>query len=386
MRIRIEARELKTLLEKVLPEVPKKPSLPILGCVLLEAKDNNLTASATDLETWLTVKTDKFNNNEDGKILIHSDDVKLITKLTGDIEIKLLHDKEIIFTTGKKAITIDNHDIDSYPKFFIEDEIPEVICSIQETQFTNAINKLVNFTSDNENNKMMRAYYINLKRNRIEALDGHRIGINDITPEVFKEKPILLFNYINSKLKKVLSSKSMDYLQINEYKNHCISITGKDFTYIQRTIEGEYYKIDQMLFTDYSFKMTVDKNELQDITKFNIDMLKQTQLRKPMVIKYNKDTDNHFIYLDNGKNKTIDKLNTISHDMSGKDLMIGFNPVFINDTMKCLDDDKAIITGMNPKAPILIKGTNERYLILPVNISQDDELEEKINQLIRDVA
>lgn len=55
-------------------------------------------------------------------------------------------------------------------------------------------------------------------------------------------------------------------------------------------------------------------------------------------------------------------------------------------TMKCLDDDKAIITGMNPKAPILIEGTNERYLILPVNISQDDELEEKINQLIRDAA
>ena len=56
---------------------------------------------------------------------------------------------------------------------------------------------------------------------------------------------------------------------------------------------------------------------------------------------------------------------------SGKDLMIGFNPKFLIDALKVIDDEEIDIYLVNPKAPCFIKDANEKYiyLILPVNFT-----------------
>ena len=57
----------------------------------------------------------------------------------------------------------------------------------------------------------------------------------------------------------------------------------------------------------------------------------------------------------------------------GKDLMIGFNPKFLIDALRVIDDETVDIYLMNPKAPCFIRDDEENYtyLILPVNISQN---------------
>lgn len=51
--------------------------------------------------------------------------------------------------------------------------------------------------------------------------------------------------------------------------------------------------------------------------------------------------------------------------------MIGFNPKFLIDALKVIDDEEVSIYLVNPKAPCFIKDDNENYiyLILPVNIN-----------------
>ena len=55
----------------------------------------------------------------------------------------------------------------------------------------------------------------------------------------------------------------------------------------------------------------------------------------------------------------------------GKDIMIGFNPKFMIDALKVIDDEEIDIYLVNPKAPCSIKNPEESYiyLILPVNFS-----------------
>ena len=55
----------------------------------------------------------------------------------------------------------------------------------------------------------------------------------------------------------------------------------------------------------------------------------------------------------------------------GKDIMIGFNPKFLIDALKVIDDEQISIFLVNPKAPCFIKDENESYiyLILPVNFN-----------------
>ena len=53
----------------------------------------------------------------------------------------------------------------------------------------------------------------------------------------------------------------------------------------------------------------------------------------------------------------------------GKDIMIGFNPRFLIDALRVIDDETIDIYLMNPKAPCFIRDEQQSYiyLILPVN-------------------
>jgi DNA polymerase-3 subunit beta len=53
----------------------------------------------------------------------------------------------------------------------------------------------------------------------------------------------------------------------------------------------------------------------------------------------------------------------------GKDITIAFNPKFLIDALKVIDDEEITIYMINPKAPCYIKNDRESYLylILPVN-------------------
>ena len=55
----------------------------------------------------------------------------------------------------------------------------------------------------------------------------------------------------------------------------------------------------------------------------------------------------------------------------GKDLMIGFDPKFLIDALKVIDDEEVEIKLLNSKAPCFIKDAEENYiyLILPVTFS-----------------
>ena len=64
-------------------------------------------------------------------------------------------------------------------------------------------------------------------------------------------------------------------------------------------------------------------------------------------------------------NEDIDIIKT------GKDLMIGFNPKFILDALRVIDDENIDIYMINPKAPCFIRDEAQKYiyLILPVNFN-----------------
>ena len=55
----------------------------------------------------------------------------------------------------------------------------------------------------------------------------------------------------------------------------------------------------------------------------------------------------------------------------GKDLLIGFNPKFLIDALRVIDEEEVTLYLMNAKAPCFIKDEKETYvyLILPVNFN-----------------
>ena len=130
-------------------------------------------------------------------------------------------------------------------------------------------------------------------------------------------------------------------------------------------IEGEYFKIDQMLSTDYETKMRINKREFLNCIDRATLLVKEGD-KKPIIMNI---TDGD---MELKINSTIGSMNeNIDISKEGKDIMIGFNPKFLIDALKVIDDEEIDIYMVNPKAPCIIRDEQNSYLylILPVNFT-----------------
>ncbi len=134
---------------------------------------------------------------------------------------------------------------------------------------------------------------------------------------------------------------------------------------VSRLIEGEYFKIEQMLSSDYETKIRINKRDLFDCIDRASLLVKEGD-KKPIIMNI---TDTS---MELKMNSFIGSMKEdIDIEKEGKDILIGFNPKFFIEALRVIDEEEIIIYMVNPKAPCFIKDENGSYiyLILPVNFN-----------------
>ena len=163
-----------------------------------------------------------------------------------------------------------------------------------------------------------------------------------------------------------LSGEIDDQVSLYFTKNHILFEFDQTIV-VSRLIEGEYFRIDQMLSSDYDTKISVNKKEFLNCID-RATLLVREGDKKPIVIEI---SDHKMeLKIDSSMGSMNEEIDI---DKEGKDILIGFNPKFLIDALKVIDDETIHLYLMNPKAPCFIRDDDETYtyLILPVNISQN---------------
>ncbi|MDD3052459.1 MAG: DNA polymerase III subunit beta [Candidatus Cloacimonetes bacterium] len=375
LKIYLEGSELKTLIEKASCTMLKKVTMSILGCVILKSENRKLYASCTTMESWLEVNTDYFTSVSDGEIAINSEDFKVITRMTGTVEITEV-EENIIVKNGKKTITLHKYNVSDFPNTPTEETTEKL--RYTESELLETINNLSVFCDVNENNKMMNVINFNIEESRAEALDGHRIGLKriDDTETLCSDGNLMIHIMAVTDLKKALNKKSNNIVTIAEGEKYIV-ITGKNFTYYQRKMQGECFRVSQMLNMDYDFSCNVDAEKALEHFKYYTDNVIAKADRKPILLKIG--NDKVITYGRNTRFETSDEMEI--KDFFGKELTIGFDPYFLVDALKIADSEEISVKGANPKAPIFITAEKYSFLVLPVNIRSDamEKYMEKVN-------
>ena len=73
--------------------------------------------------------------------------------------------------------------------------------------------------------------------------------------------------------KKIMDKKSDAEVKVYQDKKY-IRVEGKDFTYIIRRIDGEYFKVAGMLTDASDYVFTADRENMLSVMKYNVDMVK----------------------------------------------------------------------------------------------------------------
>ena len=165
-------------------------------------------------------------------------------------------------------------------------------------------------------------------------------------------------------MSKILPGSAEEDVNMFLTDNHIV-FEFDDTTVVSRLIEGEYFKIEQMLSSDYETKVKINKRELLDCIDRATLLVKEGD-KKPIIMNV---TDGN---MELKINSFIGSMNEdIDIVKDGKDILIGFNPKFFIDALRVIDEEEVSLYMVNPKAPCFIKDDEGKfiYLILPVNFN-----------------
>lgn len=346
--------------------VPTRTTMSILECILIDASSDEIKLIANDMELGIETIID-------GEI-VENGIIALDAKIFSEI-VRKLPDNEVVIETDpsfKTVITCEKAKFNIIGKSgedfsylpYIEKNDPIAI-----SQFTlkEVIRQTIFSIADNDNNRLMTGELFEINENQLKvvSLDGHRISIRNIElKEHYANKKVVVPGKTLNEISKILPGSVDDDVTIYITDNHII-FEFLDTTVVSRLIEGEYFKIEQMLSSDYETKVKINKRELLDCIDRATLLVKEGD-KKPIIM----DIQDGVMELK--INSFIGSMNEdIDIEKTGKDILIGFNPKFFIDALRVIDEEEVSLYMVNPKAPCFIRDDDNQfiYLILPVNFN-----------------
>lgn len=348
----------------VMKAVPSKTTMPILECILVDASSGIIKFTANDMELGIETKVE-------GEIL-EKGIVALEAKLFSEI-IRKLPDSDVTIVADEKNNTQitcekakfsimgkDGEDFSYLP--FVERDY-----KISLSQFTlkEVIRQTIFSIAVNDSNKMMTGELFEIQENemRVVSLDGHRISIRKIElKSQYGEKKVIVPGKTLIEISKILTGGTEDIVDIYFTDNHIVFEFDQTVV-VSRLIEGNYFRVNQMLSNDYETKVTINKREFLDCIDRATILVKEGD-KRPIILNISEGVMELKISSQIG---SMDEI--IDIELEGKNIKIGFNPKFLIDALRVIDDESIDIYYMNPKAPCFIRDEEQNYiyLILPVN-------------------
>lgn len=346
--------------------VPSKTTMPILECILIDASMDVIKLTANDMELGIETKIE-------GEIIEHGIialNAKIFSEIVrklpdNDVVIETESDNQAMITCEKAKFNIaaqSGEDFSYLPVVEKENSI-----TISEFTLKEVIRQTIFSIADNDTNKMMTGELFEINDNilRVVSLDGHRISIRKIElNDNYGFEKVIVPGKTLQEISKIIGGEAEEPVEISFTKNHIVFEFNQTMV-VSRLIEGDYFRIDQMLSSDYETKIRVNKRELLDCIDRATLLIKEGD-KKPIIINIGDDVM---------ELKIKSQIGTMDEDVSivkeGKDLLIGFNPKFLIDSLRVIDDEEVDLYFMNAKAPCFIKDEQQSYiyLILPVNFN-----------------
>lgn len=346
----------------------KNLTLPVLGCLLLEAsKDNILRIRATNIDLGIEIKV-KAKVEEEGSVVVPGNILlSVISSMYDSNVITLsLDEMNLNVSTPRSKTVIKSLPTEDFPT------LPEIgkndsSFPINTTEFLRGMQTVWYSASTTTIKQELSSVYIYTYDKKIYfvATDSFRLGEKILTTKKTLDfEPILVPIKNVAEIMKVfeyLGEKDVEvFLNSNQivFKDENVYLTS-------RLIDGTFPDYKQILPKEFSTEIIVLKQDLVNtLKKINIfsDRSNQVQFelsptKKKVVLKaQNKDVG-----------ETVEDLEAA---VTGEDLKINFNHKYISDCLQSINSDSVSLSFTGLSRPMVIKGVSDPsflYLVMPMN-------------------
>lgn len=366
MQIKINREILLKPLTNVTSIVERRHTLPILSNLLLEAKNNNIQLTATDLEMQISLNIEsKFN----GELLTTISAKKLLDicrALPEAVDIDMVsNDSRITVKAGKSRFNLQTLPAADYP---IMTKIAATDTNIQISQQTlKKLLKQVEFAMAQQDIR----YYLNgllieVNENKLNIVgtDGHRLSFTSTTLNKSYEKTeVILPRKTVIELIKLLDD-SEEEVNI-DFNATQINFAFGDIQLISKVIDGK--------FPDYHRVIPVGHQNIFNVNRLNI----LTAMQRASILSNEKYRGIRMVLSDN--NLKLISTNTEQEEAEeeleiayAKEVLdIGFNVTYLIDVLNNVSNEQVNFSFADANSSCLITvpdDENYKYVVMPMRI------------------
>ena len=364
MLVSCQGLELSEAFLRVSKAISNKTVNPILEGIKIIAEEDTLTMSATDTELSIEKKI-KADVKAEGETVVPGRFItEFVKKLTNtQIELEVNEKNQMIIRYEDSESMIQCYNPVEYPGFkrIESDEY----FGISQKDFKTCVNKTIFSVALDDSRPILKGVLFDINNNELNvvALDGYRLARVKKTINSHMVKSIVVPSRSLNELSKLIEdSDDIINIYIDKYT---IMVDLGDTKVTSRLLEGDYINYKQIIPVNYETFVIVNKEQFEQALE------RATLLSKT--------SNNNFVKFDIKENNLCITSNSelgnikenIPVSVSGKDLIISFNPRYFLESLRVNTNEFVKICFNSPSTPCVIVPTEEDeflYLILPVRV------------------
>jgi len=368
MKFSVNQKDLQNSLNYCQGVIEKKSTLPILSNVLLEAKDQNLKITATDLDLIFIQNISNIEISDEGETTTSC-------SIMYDIVRKFNNEKKINFNlVSENKINLESDKSTFNLNCLKATEFPITEANFRENEFTlnskkllKLLNKCKFSVSNDETRHYLSGIFLHLSDNEDKkfltavATDSHRMAISKtLLSNDIKFEPIILPKKTIFQLCSLLDDYDGD-VKISNLTSK-IKFEFNNIVLMSKLIDGKFPNYFQVIPKDNQKKLEIDLKTFLT----SVDRVASVSLDKKDGLRMNLEKNNLNLSVNNSNSGDGKESLTVKFD---HELDISFNPRYLIDVASNLDGDKIEIYLKETGSPALIKDPSDYdsiYVIMPM--------------------
>jgi DNA polymerase-3 subunit beta len=352
--------------------VERKTTIPILSNVLLEAADDRLTITATDLELGIRcfcpaqVKKEGSGTVPARKLL---DFTRLLPE--GDLTMKFQENQWASIVSGRSRTRIAGMSRESFPEL---PAMPEAVAEVPVKLLASMIARTSFAISTEESRFTLNGALFLMRPDGLTMVttDGHRLAfVHASLPEgVTVAQPFrsLIPRKAMAELVKLAEDAGPDAKAVfSDDENHLFFSLGHRLL-ITRKLTGNFPDFERVLPKDHSLTATLQKDEI----KSAIERVAQFADERSRAIRVQFTKTEVRIFSSSAE--TGESEESVSSQYGGPDLEIGFNAQYLLDFLRAIPQDQVSFELKDQKSAGEMRPAGEgitdqyRYVVMPMRI------------------
>ncbi len=363
MKFKVEKSSLILAIQTVQNVITTKSALPILSNILIEAQTDTLKLTATDLDIGITCVI-PVDIQEAGAITIPA---KRFSDIIKEFPVEMIS----VSTKKNNQVTIDSEMCQFKIMGLMKEEFPKLpefkdqkVIKINQGVFKQMLSLTVFAVSLDESRYVLNGILFKINKGLLTLVstDGKRLAVAERKLAVESDLEMSMIVPLKTIQELNRNLKDEGELSLVVSSNQALFDLG-NVGIVSRLIEGEFPDYKQVVPPVSENKMKVVRSQILLAIK------RAALLATP---------DYQAVKLEVFKNKLVISKSTpdvgefheeLAVEYQGKELVIGFNPIYLIDILKNLNEETINLEMVDQEKPGVIRLSGYVYIVLPMRLN-----------------